>query len=64
MIPFSIMFDPNSSAQSQKRLDWAERNPCKACLAWHTLNNMCYMVDGKTATQLTETCFLNANRVA
>jgi predicted nucleic acid-binding protein len=35
-------------ASSAAVLDWAERNPGKACLAWHTVANLFYLIDGKT----------------
>ena len=29
-------------------IDWAEQHPGQACLAWHTVANLFYLIDGKT----------------
>jgi len=29
-------------------LDWAERNPGKACVAWHSIANLHYLCEGST----------------
>lgn len=41
-------------AHSAALLDWAERHPGKACLAWHSVANLFYMMDGKTTAFIKE----------
>lgn len=41
-------------AHSAALLDWSERHPGKACLAWHTVANLFYMTDGETTAFIQE----------
>lgn len=39
---------------SAKLLDWAEQHPGKAAVAWHTIANLFYLMDGKTTEFIEE----------
>lgn len=39
---------------SAKLLDWAEQHPAKAAVAWHSIANLFYLMEGKTTDFIEE----------
>lgn len=53
LLDVALRRGPHFEASSNV-LDWAERNPGKAAIAWHTMANLFYLTNGKTTEFIEE----------
>lgn len=53
LLDIALRREPHFEASSMV-LDWAEHNPGKAAIAWHTVANLFYLTNGKTTKFIEE----------